>query len=90
MKTILNIKTDKQLKQDAQSIAKELGIPLSTVINAFLRQFIRDKEVTFSAEKYRMTTQLKKLVHQARKEHAKKETVGPFASVDDMIKSLDK
>ena len=48
--TILNIKTDKKLKAEAQKIAGEIGVPLSTVINAFLKQFVRDKEITFSAK----------------------------------------
>ncbi len=41
--TILNIKTDKKLKADAQKVAAELGVPLTTVMNSFLKQFVRDK-----------------------------------------------
>ena len=37
--TILNIKTDKKLKAEAQKVSAELGVPLSTVVNAFLKQF---------------------------------------------------
>ncbi len=51
IKTILNVKTDKDVKERAQQTAKELGLPLSTVVNAFLKQFIRDKEITFSTRK---------------------------------------
>ena len=47
-KTIINIKTEKSLKRAAQETAEELGVPLSTAINAFLKQFVRDKEITFS------------------------------------------
>lgn len=32
----------------AQRVAKQLGVPLSLVINNYLRDFIRDKEVHFS------------------------------------------
>ena len=34
----------------AQRTAQELGLPLSVVINAYLRQFIRKKEVHFFIE----------------------------------------
>ncbi len=49
MKTLLTIKTDKVIKLAAQGVAQEIGVPLSTVVNSFLKQFVRDKEVTFSA-----------------------------------------
>ena len=44
-KTILNIKTDKVLKIEAQKTAEEFGIPLGTIMNALLRQFVRTKEI---------------------------------------------
>ncbi|MDP2909961.1 MAG: DUF6364 family protein [bacterium] len=47
MKTVINIKADKEIKKKAQKIADELGLSLSAVINAYLRQFIRNKEVYF-------------------------------------------
>ena len=48
MKTIINVKTDKSLKEEARQVTKELGIPLSTAINAFLRQLVRDRKLTLS------------------------------------------
>jgi addiction module RelB/DinJ family antitoxin len=50
MKTMINIKADRKVKEKAQRVARELGLPLSTVINAYLRQFIRNKEVHFFIE----------------------------------------
>lgn len=32
----------------AKEIADALGLPLSTIVNAFLHQFIREEKVTFS------------------------------------------
>ncbi len=49
-KTTINIKADKEIKEKAQKLARELGMPLSTVINAYLNQFIRTKEVHFYLE----------------------------------------
>lgn len=50
MKTLINIKADKEVKEQAQKVAAELGLPLSTIINAYLRQFIQTKEVHFYVE----------------------------------------
>jgi addiction module RelB/DinJ family antitoxin len=48
--TVMSLKTDKQLKAKAQKLAKQLGFPLGTLINAFLRQFVRNKSIYFSLE----------------------------------------
>ena len=48
MRTVINIKTEKQVKQNAQKLAKSLGLSLSAVLNAYLKQFVRNKAVNFS------------------------------------------
>lgn len=49
MDTTLTIKTNKKLRDEAKKTAEKLGVPLTTILNAFMRQFVRDKEVTLSA-----------------------------------------
>ena len=49
MKSVINIKTEKEVKENAQKIAKELGLSLSDVVNASLRNFIKTREVHFYA-----------------------------------------
>ncbi len=49
MKTVINIKADQEVKIKAKKIAKDLGLSLSAIINAYLRQFIRNKSVYFSS-----------------------------------------
>jgi len=73
----------------ALQVAKELGVPLSTVINSFLRQFVRDREVTFSSDKYRMTDYLEGLVTDARKDFRGGKTTGPLANVEDLINAIE-
>jgi addiction module RelB/DinJ family antitoxin len=87
--TILNIKTDKKLKADAQKVAAELGVPLTTVMNSFLKQFVREKEITLSANQYRPTPYLERILEEAEKEYAegKLET---FDNVDDFLAALNK
>jgi antitoxin component of RelBE/YafQ-DinJ toxin-antitoxin module len=42
MKTTLTFKTDKKLRDAAKRTAQKLGIPLTTIINAQLAQFVSD------------------------------------------------
>ena len=49
-KVIINAKVDPVLKKEAQEVARELGIPLSTVISAALREFVMNKSVTVRAQ----------------------------------------
>ena len=42
------IKTDPKVKKEAQRVAKELGFSLSSLINGWLRQLVKTKEVSFS------------------------------------------
>jgi addiction module RelB/DinJ family antitoxin len=46
--TVLNIKIDKDLKRQAQEIAKEIGVPMSIVVTANLRDFIRTRTITIT------------------------------------------
>jgi len=48
METTILIKTKKDIKLKAQDLAKELGLSLTDVINASLRQFIINQGITIS------------------------------------------
>jgi len=89
MKTIINIKADKDTKEKAQKIAKELGLPLSTIVNAYLKQFVRNKEVYFSSSP-RMTGELESLIGFAETDLKKKKNISPeFDSPEEMDTYLD-
>lgn len=45
MNTTLTIKTPKKLRDDAKRTAKRLGVPLTTVMNSMLSQFVRDQRL---------------------------------------------
>jgi addiction module RelB/DinJ family antitoxin len=67
-KTLITVKTDKALKKAAQDVAGEIGISLGTLINIFLKQFVRTKEANFSAS-YKPTPYLMKAIALAEKEY---------------------
>lgn len=48
MNTTMLVKTQKDLKIKAQKLAKELGLTLTDVINASLRQFIINQGIMIS------------------------------------------
>lgn len=89
MKTIINIKADKKIKNQAQQVARELGLPLSTVINAYLMQFIRNKEVHLSVAP-RMTRELESIISTAQNDLKTNKGMSPvFSSGDEMDRYLD-
>jgi DNA-damage-inducible protein J len=87
--TILNIKTDKKLKAEAKKVSEELGVPLSTVINAFLKKFVREKEITLSANPLRPTPYLEQILKDAQAEYEAGKA-STFDSGGDMLKHLKK
>lgn len=46
---VINIKINPQTKKEAQTVAKEIGVSLSGLINGFLKHLIRTRTATFSA-----------------------------------------
>lgn len=88
-KTVINIKADKDVKEKAKKIAKELGIPLSTVINAYLKEFIRNREVRLSLEP-RLRPEIEKLLLKANEDFKKRKNISPaFSSMEEAIKYLN-
>ena len=49
MNTTLTVKTEKKLRDAAKKTAGDLGLPLTTIVNALLKQFVREQEITLSA-----------------------------------------
>lgn len=48
MDTTILIKTKKDIKLQAQDLARDLGLSLADVVNASLRQFITNQGITIS------------------------------------------
>ena len=44
----ISTRVDDQIKSDAEKIADEIGIPVSTAINIFLKRFIANRGFPFS------------------------------------------
>jgi len=86
--TVINIKTDTKIKKEAKKVASEMGLTLSAVINAQLRQFVKNKSIYCSLGKEVPTELLLKEIIQAKKDRAKCNTHS-FERVDEAIDFLD-
>jgi len=83
-KILINIRADKEVKEKAQKVARDLGMPLSTVINAYLHQFIRTKEVHFSLEGELKPSVKKRLDRLTKEAKEGKNLSGPFSTIEKM------
>ncbi len=45
--TNLNIRTDKEIKEQAEEIFAELGLNMTTAVNMFLRKTVRERGIPF-------------------------------------------
>lgn len=89
MKTVLNVKVDREVKQKAQRVAAELGLPLSIVVNAHLRQFARERRITFSVSE-KMPKRLEHMVAEAERDLKRGKNISPvFASGAEMDRYLN-
>lgn len=89
MKTaVVNFKTSNETKKKALQVAKQLGIPLSSILNAYLSELASSGAVHFSVAEP-MTEKMEKIIAEAEKEIAAGETSGPFETLDEMFNHLD-
>ncbi len=85
MNTTLHITIDKETKQAAQKLARDMGLDLSTLVKSSLKTFVRTQ--SFHVEKsHRMTPYLERIIAEAKKES---QTYGPFNTADKAISFLN-
>lgn len=88
MKTAtVNFKTDEATKVKAQKVAKQIGIPLSNLLNAYLHGLANTGSVHFTASEP-MTEKMEKLIAEAEKEIATGEVSEPFNTAEEAIAYL--
>ena len=81
-----NIKIDQQLKQESQALFESLGLSLSTAVNMFLRQSVREQAIPFRVGSPLPNPETLEAIEDARK------GIGlsrGFSSVDELMEDLD-
>ncbi len=84
---VINIKTESEIKQKAQVLAKDLGMTLSALINGYLRQLIRTKRVELTLDE-RPSRYLKEAIKAARQERKRGQASPIFDNAKNAIKWL--
>ena len=89
--TSLHIKIEPDIKQEAQKTAEDLGLSLSAVTKALLKQFIRTKRLSVSANDLPEIPNARTRRHLKQSEEDMKAGRGiSFASAQEAIAYLDK
>lgn len=81
-----NIKIDASLKRESQALFENLGLSLSTAVNMFLRQAVREQAIPFRVGNPAPNAETLKAIEDARK------GVGlsrGFSSVAELMEDLD-
>jgi len=87
---MINIKADAAVKREAQQLARKLGLSLSDVLNASLRNFIRTREVRVS-DIPEMTTELERMIAVAERDLRSGRNVSPpLKSGNALARRLDR
>ncbi len=87
-KTTLLLKTDAKVKKAAQEAAQDIGIPLSTILNAYLRSFARDRRIAFDAP-LMPNARTRAVLDAVRRDLKEKKNITAFSNVDDLIADLE-
>lgn len=87
-KTTLNIKTDLDTKLQIQKFAAELGVPVSVILNAQIKQMLRDRKVILSTE-LEPTPYLEKIMRQVEQDLISKRNITHTKTLDRAIVHLN-
>ena len=85
---VVNIKTEKELKIKAREVADELGLSLSSILNAYLRQLVRTRSVYFDATVKKPTEYLLKTLKDSEEERKNGKTPPVFSDPETAISWL--
>lgn len=86
---VVSAKIDPKTKSKAMATASELGMPLSVIIKAFLKQFIRTKSVSFSLSGEEPNEYLKSVIKLAEENYTKSNVSPRFTKTRDAVKFLE-
>lgn len=88
MTTIINFKTDKMIKTQAQKIAGDMGLNLSDILNVYLRGFIRRKELHIDLQdESNPSDEFLGAIKEAEEEY-KGGKIKKFKTIDDVVAHL--
>ena len=85
MKTAIQVKTDRQLKIDAENIFHQLGMSMSTAVNIFFKAVTEHNGIPFELKLSRSNKQTVAVLNDI---NAKK-NIKKFSTIDSLMKDLN-
>src|SRR5579864_9394410 len=86
---IINIKTTPETKKEAQKVADELGLSLSTLVNALLKQVVRTQSISLSTTNEEPTEFLLRALQESTADKKAGRVSQTFDNVDAALSWLD-
>lgn len=86
--TNLNIRIDSELKNEADDLFKRLGLNISSAINVFLTQSVREQAIPFEIREDRPNKDLIKALKEVEKMEKNPEKYKSYNNIDELIEEL--
>lgn len=86
--TNLNIRIDSELKNEAEDLFKRLGLNISSAINVFLTQSVREQAIPFEIREDRPNKDLIKALKEVEKMEKNPEKYKSYNNIDELIEEL--
>jgi addiction module RelB/DinJ family antitoxin len=87
-KAVINFKVDEEVKDEAQKLARQLGIPLSAIVNSQLRQLIRSRKFMLDATPT-MTPFLEEVLDQVERDRKNSKNITRTRSLEEAFAHID-
>lgn len=84
----ISIKIDEETKKEAQKLFKDLGLSLSTAINIFLKQAIREKGIPFYISSLPENSELVQAFEEAKQIKKNPSNYKSYSSPEEMFKDV--
>ncbi len=86
--TNINIRVDTKLKKDAEDLFKRLGLNMSSAINVFLTQSVKEQAIPFEICEDRPNKKLLKALKEVEKMKKHPEKYKGYTNVDELFEDL--
>lgn len=86
---VIITKTEPKTKKQAQIVASELGLSLSSLINAYLKQLIKTRKIEFDLGE-QPSEYLKSVIKKAEENYKKGRTSPAFETGEEAVRWLEK
>lgn len=88
--TAIYIKTQPEVKSNAQAVARAMGLSLSALVNGWLKQLAKNKTVTFSATDEVPNAKLRRALLQSEKNWKSGKHSPAFKTGEEAVAWLEK